>query len=148
MPSILVATDPRNPPPSSFATRAVMRANRGRDTGPELALRRALRSSGIVGYRLNRRIAGVRPDISFGVARVAVFVHGCYWHRCPTCGYSLPKTNREFWKAKFRRNRARDRRVEGDLDEHGWRVVTLWAHELDNPSAAVTRVAAALRRPV
>lgn len=142
----LVATDARNPAPSTVATRAVMRANRGRDTGPELELRRRLRAGGIFGYRLNRRIGPVRPDIVFGPSRVAVFVHGCYWHRCPICRHPLPRTNRSFWRAKFVANRQRDRRVSGVLRRLGWTIVVIWAHELDGPSSAVKKVAGAIAR--
>lgn len=147
MPSALVATDPRNPPPSSAATRAVMRANRGTGTGPELLLRRALRSKGLVGYRVNRRIGRVRPDIVFGPGRVAVFVHGCYWHRCPECAFRLPKSNTAFWRAKFAANRARDSRTRRELESVGWKVIVAWAHEIaDSPDTIAARVGTAMQR--
>lgn len=135
----LDATDPRNPAPSSLATRSVMIANIGRGTSPELALRRALRAAGARGYRLNFRAEGVRPDIVFTRQRVAVFVHGCFWHRCPTCRFAVPKSNREFWLAKFRRNRARDRAKSRTLERAGWRVVEVWEHEIRNELARTVR---------
>jgi DNA mismatch endonuclease, patch repair protein len=135
----LDATDPRNPAPSSLATRAVMVANVGRGTSPELALRRALRTAGARGYRLNLRVEGVRPDIVFGRQRVAVFVHGCYWHRCPTCRFAVPKSNREFWLAKFRRNRARDRAKRRQLERGGWHVIEVWEHEVRDTLERVVR---------
>ena len=147
----LDATDPRNPAPSSLAARTVMIANVGSGTSPELALRRALRAAGARGYRLNVRAEGVRPDIVFTRQRVAVFVHGCFWHRCPTCRFAVPKSNREFWLAKFRRNRARDRTKRRQLERGGWHVIEVWEHEvrdaLERVVGAVTRsLASAVRR--
>lgn len=121
-----------------------MLANRGRGTTPERELARALRLRGISGYRLNRSIEGVRPDLVLGPARVAVFVHGCFWHRCPTCRLPLPARNRAFWAAKFRRNRARDRSKRLLLEQAGWRVAEVWAHELSKDSALVARKLARL----
>ena len=94
-----------NPPPSSPAVRTSMRANRARDTGPELRLRRALREAGYGGYRLNWRKAPGRPDIAYPGRRVAIFVHGCYWHHCPRC--TQPPESTEFWARKFELNRER-----------------------------------------
>lgn len=106
--------------------RRVMQANRAKDTEPELALRARLRSFGHVGYRLNWRGAAGRPDIAFVSRRIAIFVHGCFWHRCPRCRLPLPKSNREFWKAKFRANRGRDRRKRNRLEAEGWTVVEVF----------------------
>lgn len=140
----LVATDRRNPAPTSLATRIAMVGNIGRGTTPELTLRRALRAAGARGYRVSFRAEGVRPDVVFTRPRVAVFVHGCFWHRCPTCRHPLPHSNREFWLAKFRRNRARDRQKRRVLERAGWRVAELWEHEIrdDLPRAirTVTRL--------
>jgi DNA mismatch endonuclease (patch repair protein) len=142
----LVATDKRNPDPSSLATRVAMVGNVGRGTGPELALRRALSAAATRGYRLNLRTEGVRPDLVFTRHRVAVFVHGCFWHRCPTCRYPLPKSHRDFWLAKLRRNRQRDRQKRRALERAGWRVVELWEHELrDHPERSAARVGRLVR---
>ena len=81
-----------NPPPSSPAVRNVMRANRAKNTGPELRLRRALREAGLGGYRLNWKKAPGRPDIAYPGRKLAIFVHGCYWHHCPRCYPNLPKS--------------------------------------------------------
>jgi DNA mismatch endonuclease, patch repair protein len=129
----LVATDRRNPHPTSLATRIAMVGNVGAGTTPELALRRLLSAAGARGYRLNARVEGIRPDIVWTRRRVAVFLHGCFWHRCPTCRLPLPRSNREFWAAKFRRNRARDRLKRARLERAGWRVVEVWEHELRDP---------------
>ncbi len=74
-------------------------------------------------------IAG-RPDVYFPAERVAVFVDGCFWHGCPKCGRSEPKSNRAFWKAKIERNRRRDRRNKRTLRKQGVAVVRIWEHEL------------------
>jgi DNA mismatch endonuclease (patch repair protein) len=122
-----------------------MLGNRGRDTKPELALRGALWQSGLRGYRTNLRVAGVRPDVVFTRKRVAVFVHGCFWHSCPECGNALPRSNRSFWAAKFRRNRERDREKRRILEGEGWQVVELWAHQVSDEASA-GRAAAAIGR--
>jgi DNA mismatch endonuclease (patch repair protein) len=115
-----------NPPASSIATRAVMKANRARDTKPERTLRLALRAAGYPGYRLNWKQAPGRPDISYPGRKVAVFVHGCYWHHCPKCQLHLPKSNREFWARKFELNRERDARKRRLLEEADWLVYEVW----------------------
>jgi DNA mismatch endonuclease (patch repair protein) len=106
--------------------RNVMRANRARDTAPERALRRALRAAGHPGYRLNWRGAPGRPDVSFPGRRVAVFVHGCFWHHCPRCQPALPKANQGFWARKFELNQERDARKRAQLEARGWRVHEVW----------------------
>jgi DNA mismatch endonuclease (patch repair protein) len=115
-----------NPPPSSPAVRSVMQANRARDTGPERRLRQALRAAGLPGYRLNWRAAAGRPDIAYPGRRVAIFVHGCYWHHCPRCYPDLPKSNPEFWARKFELNQERDARKRRQLEALGWRVHEIW----------------------
>ncbi len=103
-----------------------MQANGARDTQPERTLRRALREAGLGGYRLNWRKAPGRPDISYPGRRVAIFVHGCYWHHCPRCHPDLPKSNPEFWARKFELNHERDARKRRQLEEIGWVVHELW----------------------
>lgn len=123
-----------------------MSRNRARDTSPELALRRALWASGIRGYRTHTKGIPGRPDVAFKRAKVAVFVHGCFWHGCPEHSH-LPKSNSAFWKAKFERNRARDARKEADLLAAGWTVLTFWEHEVASDLArAVRLVKAAIAR--
>lgn len=123
-----------------------MQANRGRDTAPEMALRRELHRRGHR-YRVHTSpLAGLRcrPDIIFGPARVAVFVHGCFWHRCPIHA-TAPKANRGYWEQKLARNVARDQRNEEALTAAGWRVVVVWEHERACDAAA--RVEMALHHP-
>lgn len=121
------------------ATKRSMRANRGRDTGPELRLRRALWAAGLRGYRVARKELPGKPDVTFGPARLAVFVHGCFWHRCPHCPpRSSPKTNRAYWEAKFDGNVARDARQRAELEALGWRVMVVWECQLRKEGLAQT----------
>ena len=78
-------------------------------------------------------------DVTFGGARVAVFVDGCFWHRCPVHS-TLPKANREWWSQKLADNVDRDRRVDSALTQKGWRVLRIWEHE--DPEGAADRIAA------
>lgn len=102
-----------------------MRRVKGRDTTPELRVRRILRAAGI-GYRLGGAGLPGRPDIVMKGRRTVVFVHGCFWHGhdCPR-GSRKPKANAAYWTAKIDRNRARDAAAEAALLEAGWRVVTV-----------------------
>lgn len=109
-----------------------MKANKAKDTGPEIRLRKALRDAGHPGYRLNWKKAVGRPDICYPGRKVAIFVNGCYWHRCPYCDLPLPKTNTDFWKAKFERNVERDRRDVELLQADGWTVFTVWECQIKN----------------
>lgn len=108
-----------------------MKANRGRDTAPEMRLRSALHRRGLR-FRKDLRIEvdgrRMRPDIVFTRARVAVFLDGCFWHGCPEHGQT-PRANREFWSAKIQANRDRDLRQAAALQEAGWVVVRIWEHE-------------------
>lgn len=140
--------DGRAPVPERRSTSHVMSANRGKDTGPEMAVRRALVQLGVRGYRLHRRGLAGRPDLSFGRQRVAVFVHGCFWHRCPRCRLPLPRSHREWWRAKFRANRSRDRAKAKALQDAGWQVVTLWECEVrKDPLGAARKLRHVLQRP-
>lgn len=108
-----------------------MRSNRRTGTRPELALRSELHRRGLR-YRVDRPIptgrGRVRPDVAFASAKVAVFVDGCFWHRCPIHG-TQPRRNAAFWMAKLDRNEARDRANDRALREAGWTVVRVWEHE-------------------
>ena len=105
---------------------AVMRAVKGRDTTPELAVRRILRAAG-VGYRLGGCGLPGRPDLVMPGRRVAVFVHGCFWHGHDCArGARQPKANADYWSDKIGRNRARDAATLTALEGAGWRVVTVW----------------------
>lgn len=102
----------------------------GRNTRPEILLRTALRERGM-GYRLHSRDLPGRPDVVMRGARLAIFVHGCFWHRHPGCPRSTtPKTRTEFWDAKFRANVTRDRRQTDALLRAGWSVGVVWECEI------------------
>ncbi len=112
------------------AIRKSMRGNKRADTKPEMLVRQRLREAGLTGYRLQWKKAPGRPDIAFPGRRIAIFVNGCFWHRCPNCHPSMPKRNTEFWEAKFRRNMERDARALAELEELGWTAITIWECEL------------------
>ena len=108
-------------------TRSRMMAGiRGKNTKPELALRRALHARGFR-YRLHSRMVYGRPDLVLPKHRAVIFVHGCFWHRHEGCRYTTtPSSRPEFWQAKFEANVARDSAVRATLLESGWRVATVW----------------------
>ena len=104
----------------------MMSSIRGKDTKPELSVRRALTAAG-VRYRLHRKDLPGAPDLVMAGRRVAVFVHGCFWHRHEGCSYGkLPSSNAEFWRTKLERNVERDMKAVNDLVAAGWRVLTVW----------------------
>jgi DNA mismatch endonuclease (patch repair protein) len=103
---------------------------RGRgNRSTEARVASTFRTSGVRGWRRHLQIAG-SPDFYFPEARLAVFVHGCFWHGCLRCKRRAPSTNRAFWKAKIEGNRRRDRRSSRALRSAGVAVVTVWEHEL------------------
>jgi len=118
------------PPPTSENTTKTMKANKAKDTKPELILRKRLRASGFPGYRLHWKCVPGRPDISYIGRKVAIFVNGCFWHRCPHCNLPLPKSNTEFWRRKFGKNVERDKRKKKVLEDLGWRVFVFWECEI------------------
>ena len=105
-----------------------------KDTKPELRVRRYLHAAGLR-YRLHRRIEGTRPDMVFALRRVALFVHGCIWHRHPdpACPFTrTPKSRVEFWQTKFAANVVRDVRQRQALEAAGWQVLVIWECETKN----------------
>jgi DNA mismatch endonuclease (patch repair protein) len=99
---------------------------RGRNTTPEITVRKILHRLGLR-FRLHRRDLPGVPDIVLPSRKIAVLVHGCFWHRHPGCPFAYtPKTRVDFWKAKFDRNVARDREVRRALSDLGWRVHIVW----------------------
>ena len=121
-----VAAAGASAPAVPLATRHVMQANKSENTKPELKVRAALREAGLPGYRLHWKAASGKPDVCYPGRKIAIFVNGCFWHRCPYCSPSKPKTNTEFWQRKFERNRARDQRNRRELAERGWLVLVIW----------------------
>lgn len=117
-----------------------MRRVKGRDTGPELTVRRLLWDAGYR-YRLHRKDLPGKPDIVLPGRRAVVFVHGCFWHGHDCArGARQPKANADYWKAKIARNVDRDARVQADLIDIGWRPVTVWECELKDPAALEARL--------
>ena len=99
---------------------------RGKDTKPEVLVRKYLFSKGLRYRKNDKRFPG-HPDIVFPKYRTVIFVHGCFWHGHEGCRYfRLPCTNVEFWKAKISRNRERDKKDAAELDKLGWKVITVW----------------------
>lgn len=109
-------------------------------------MRKALRDAGWTGYRLHWPIPG-KPDIAFPGLKVAVFVDGCFWHRCPHCGVHMPKSNVDYWKDKFERTVARDAASRALLQQDGWTVLGLWECEIRaDPAGSASKLAIALER--
>jgi len=121
--------DGRSPTPLSSAVSKTMRSNRRKDTGPEIILRKRLREEGLAGYRLYWNIPG-KPDICYPGKKVAIFVNGCFWHRCPICDFPIPKNNTEFWRDKFEKNVERDRKKRMELEGIGWKTIIIWECEI------------------
>ena len=96
--------DKRSPRPLKESTSKVMSANKAKNTKPELLMRKALWHEGIKGYRLNWEKVPGKPDIAFPSKKIAIFINGCYWLRCPKCELPLPNTTTKFWKEKFDKN--------------------------------------------
>ena len=132
-------TDNRNPPPISPAVTKSMRSNKGKGTGPELIVRKMLREIGHPGYRLNWKNAPGYPDIAYPGRKLAIFVNGCFWHRCPICNLPLPKSHQEFWSAKFSRNVEHDKTVKSELESAGWKVLTIWECQIRKDPEGVER---------
>jgi DNA mismatch endonuclease (patch repair protein) len=108
----------------------------------ELKLLVLLRRHLITGWRRHLPILG-RPDFVFPRQRVAVFVDGCFWHRCPKCS-NIPVNNRAFWVKKLEANVARDRFVTRELRRRGWRVLRIWEHSLRRPGQMISRIRTAI----
>ncbi len=128
----------------SAAKSAQMAKIRSRDTSPELAIRSELHRRGLR-YRVDMPlpdVGRVRPDIVFTRVRVALFVDGCFWHRCPQ-HESLPKTNADWWLEKLNTNVERDRRADEALTLAGWRVIRIWEHQ--DPVTAAEKVEVIVR---
>jgi DNA mismatch endonuclease, patch repair protein len=133
------------PAASSPAVATRMRACVGDSLRPEAELAAALRAGGLRFARNARGLPG-SPDFVVRGAMVAVFVNGCFWHRCPK-HYREPATNAAWWREKMRRNVARDRRAARALRAMGYRVLTVWEHDLrDGGAGAAARVARAAAR--
>ena len=115
---------------------------KGRDTKPELIIRKWLYSLGYR-YRLHEKILSGKPDIVFKKLKKAIFVHGCFWHQHndPTCPLvAKPKTNKKFWNEKLNKNVERDKRNVLELEQEGWKVLTIWECEIKDLNALKKKI--------
>ena len=109
---------------------------KGKNTGPEVKLRKLLYFNGIRGYRVHYNLPG-KPDIVFVKKRIAIFIDGCFWHKCPIC-FQEPETRKEFWMKKIHSNVERDKKTNDKLQKEGWNVIRIWEHEIrKNPEQVI-----------
>lgn len=119
---------------------------RGKDTAPEMMVRRIAHALGLR-FRLHRRDLPGTPDLVFPKWRTAVFVHGCFWHRHPGCSRaSIPQTRIEYWRSKLARNVERDRAASAALEKAGWKVAVVWECETKNPDTVRQRLLKVVKR--
>lgn len=112
---------------------------KGKNTKPELVIRKMLSSNGIRGYRLNYKLTG-KPDIVFTKYKLVIFIDGCFWHKCQKC-FIDPDKNKLFWKKKINNNVQRDKKVNGILKKEGWKILRFWEHLLrTNPNSVYRRI--------
>ena len=132
---------PTSPSASTSSTQASMKGNRSKGTLPEIMLAGVLDSRGLTGYTANNREVPGTPDFVFHHEKVAVFVNGCFWHRCPYCRPNFPKSNLDYWTAKFQRNRRRDAQNRSELRGMGWKPIVVWeCILLKNPKSVGIRI--------
>jgi DNA mismatch endonuclease (patch repair protein) len=132
------------PHPKDAHVSARMRRNTKTETKPERELRSALHARGLrfrKNLLLRLETRSIRPDIVFTRQKLAVFVDGCFWHRCPLHG-TRPRFNSTYWQTKLERNVERDRLVDAALRADGWTGMRIWEHE--DADEAATRIAAAI----
>lgn len=133
--------DGRAPIPKKEVVSRVMSANRAKNTSPEVALKKHLKLNGLKGFASHYKGIPGRPDICYKEYRLAIFVNGCYWHRCPYCKPSVPKTHKGFWTKKFKNNKERDRRKQLELRRHDWHSITIWECQIKkDPDRCVKRI--------
>nr|WP_255346545.1 very short patch repair endonuclease [Asticcacaulis sp. AC460] len=121
---------------------------RGRDTKPEMRVRKALHAAGLR-YRLHARELPGKPDMVFRSRRMALFVHGCFWHQHPdpSCKLArMPKSRLEFWRPKLEGNRVRDEKTRAALESSGWTVLEVW--ECETKAGDLTRLIAKLQTSI
>ena len=121
--------DKRSPSPSSALSSRIMSSIRAKNTSPEIIFRKHLYNVGLRGFRIHYKIPG-RPDVVFTRHKIAIFINGCYWHRCPNCRLPIPKSNTNFWQEKFVKNVERDKAKKHHLEAEGWKVFIVWECEV------------------
>ena len=120
----------------------IMSAIRSENTQPEIILRKVLWAKGL---RFRKYYGREKIDIAFPSKKLAIFVDGCFWHGCPLHSH-VPKSNKEYWLPKLKRNIARDLAKNERLRNEGWQILRVWEHELTEPSAVVDRILKAHER--
>lgn len=125
-----------------------MRKVRGKDTRPELEVRRILRELGYVGYRLHRRDIAGCPDVAFISRRKAIFVHGCFWHghQCKL-GARVPKSNTAYWLEKVAKNKLRDNESHRELRAENWLVLVIWECEVRDKATLSRKISDFMAMP-
>ena len=119
---------------------------RSKNTGPEVKLRRLLSNRGFKNYRINYSTLLGKPDIVFTKKRIAIFIDGCFWHKCPVC-FVRPETKVKFWMKKIQENLKRDKKVNTGLKKRGWSVIRTWEHDVEkNPARILAKLVKILRR--
>lgn len=108
-----------------------MSSIKGKNTKPELILRNFLWNNVLKGYRIHSKEIAGRPDIAYTKYKIAIFVNGCFWHRCPKCKPPFPNTHKEFWEKKFNCNVMRDRKIIDHLQKNGWITLVFWECEIN-----------------
>jgi DNA mismatch endonuclease (patch repair protein) len=133
-------------PAKAYDRSAVMRAVKSRDTSPELAVRHLLRPIA-PGYRLHRIDLPGKPDIVYASRKLAIFVHGCFWHGHDCArGARMPKSNTDYWRVKISRNRARDLKTLAAYAAMGWRALIVYECDLKDKAALRVRLEDALHK--
>lgn len=117
---------------------------RGKDTKPEILLRKALWKEGFRYTLKNKDVPG-KPDLVFRKQKIVIFVDGCFWHRCPK-HFVKPANNADFWEKKIQSNVDRDKKINRELKKAGWTIMRIWEHDLkkDRYIKAVKKIARAL----
>src|SRR5438034_4311737 len=130
--------DHRSPIPTSEAASKMMSSIKAKNTKPEVDFRKLLNKAGVKGYRLHWKIEG-RPDIAYVSKKIAIFIHGCFWHSCPNCRPPVPKSNHSFWSQKLQKNVERDKIKAQSLENNGWKVFIFWECEIkEKPQELIT----------
>jgi len=108
---------------------------KAKNTTPEIILRKALFKNGLRGYRIHYSLHG-KPDIVFTKYKLAIFMDGCFWHKCPKC-FIKPKTRTDYWLKKIENNKQRDKLINERLSNEGWTVLRFWEHQIEKEMDSV-----------
>ena len=118
---------------------AIMSNIRHKNTSLEVNFRKLLREKGLRGYRIHCKLPG-KPDVVFTKKKLAIFIDGCFWHKCPKC-YAPPKSNKRYWLPKIEKNAERDKKNARKLRRNGFKVIRIWEHEaLRNPERPIRKI--------